>query len=195
MEIKDGNKIICPVCGQSALEEYDICAVCSWEYDLYQYQNPEAGGGANRLCLNDYKKRWAKLEEVMPRLIEKYGAVRAEAALGKYDELTVPRNNVAAFINELSGYGIKVMASFYNACSRYGYKRYSFHGYVWSYKNTPKEANDEILSVIFAKDPVLCCNEYDLIQIAEILAKSGNAAKTWETLTPNICVEPNPSEI
>ncbi|MCM1042810.1 MAG: hypothetical protein NC350_01200 [Corallococcus sp.] len=49
--------MLCPICGKYDLKyEYDICKVCFWEYDSYQYANPDEDGSANRLSLNNYKK-------------------------------------------------------------------------------------------------------------------------------------------
>lgn len=46
------NKIPCPVCGKSYLEEYDICSICNWENDPVQLLNPDFAGGANEMSLN-----------------------------------------------------------------------------------------------------------------------------------------------
>jgi hypothetical protein len=51
----------CPVCGFMTLraeEIYDICPVCMWEDDPLQTDDPSYSGGANELCLIDYKKKW-----------------------------------------------------------------------------------------------------------------------------------------
>ena len=51
----------CPVCGFDTLrvdEIYDICPICDWEDDPIQNDDPDYWGGANKLSLNDYKKKW-----------------------------------------------------------------------------------------------------------------------------------------
>ena len=53
--------IKCPVCGLYEFEEmddYDSCDVCFWQNDNLQIKRPDYWGGANDLCLNDYKKQW-----------------------------------------------------------------------------------------------------------------------------------------
>ena len=52
---------ICPVCGQYEFEEYgsfDICPICNWEDDSLQLEMPNYSGGATRLSLNEYRKKW-----------------------------------------------------------------------------------------------------------------------------------------
>lgn len=194
MKLKnETEKIICPVCGKNELEPYDICDECGWEFDPWQYDEEDMDGGANNLSLKDYKKWWAKLNGIMPDLIKKYGVGNSKVfAPRRYNNFVVPRENIVPFVNELSEYGVKIQANFYNVCERYGYSSYSFRGFVWAHGETPKENNDEILNLIFSENPVKACEEYNLIQLSEILNKSENAAETWEKLTPNIDVRPNP---
>lgn len=194
MKLKKENELItCPICGKSKLEMFDICAECFWEYDPWQYEDGNENCGANHLSLNSYKKWWAKIDEIMSTLIKKYSVTNSKVfASGKYHNLVVARNNIVSFVNELSGYGIKITANFYNICKQYDYPVNSFHGFVWSRKETPKENNDEILNVIFSKTPIKTCEEYNLVQLLEILNKSENVIDTWEKLTPNIDIKSNP---
>ena len=46
------NKFLCPVCGKTHVEEYDICNVCGWENDPVQFRKPDLPGGANEMSLN-----------------------------------------------------------------------------------------------------------------------------------------------
>lgn len=195
MKLKKENRlIICPVCGKSKLELFDVCGECGWEYDPYQYDDADMDGGANDLSLNNYKKWWAKLDEIMFNLIKKYSVGNSKVFTTlKYSNLVVSRENIAPFVNELSNYGIKVGANFYNVCKQFKYSKMSFHGFVWSHKETPKESNDEILNLIFSKNPIKTCEEYNLTQLLKILNKSKNIMDTWEKLTPNIDVISNPS--
>ena len=53
--------IKCPICGQYnfAMEnDFDVCPICNWENDGVQMNDPTYWGGANDLCLNDYKNEW-----------------------------------------------------------------------------------------------------------------------------------------
>lgn len=47
----------CYCCGYYTLSSgdmssYEICNVCFWEDDEYQYDNPDSAGGANKVSLN-----------------------------------------------------------------------------------------------------------------------------------------------
>ena len=58
----------CPVCNNETLEdlhEYDICTVCWWEDDPFQYEHPDYAGGANKLSLNQARAAWARGEIVL----------------------------------------------------------------------------------------------------------------------------------
>lgn len=81
----NNERSVCPVCGQYTFEGYDICKVCFWEDDPIQEDEPNYGGGANNLCLNDYKKWWQKLNRKLPPLMQKYGLKRLAETLKKSD--------------------------------------------------------------------------------------------------------------
>ena len=54
-------KYTCPCCGYKTLDEeppgtYDICAICFWEDDPVQFDDPDYEGGANRLSLKTAQK-------------------------------------------------------------------------------------------------------------------------------------------
>ena len=54
---------VCPICdsrNQGEAPSHDVCLTCEWEDDPLQRSNPTYWGGANDLCLNDYKKEWQK---------------------------------------------------------------------------------------------------------------------------------------
>lgn len=54
----------CPVCGKYEFEcenSFDICPYCGWEDDGIQTAEPNYSGGANHLCLNDYKKQYQEI--------------------------------------------------------------------------------------------------------------------------------------
>lgn len=55
---------ICPVCGQSELEAFEICPVCEWQNDRVQLAHPDMGGGANNMSLNHAKEAWKKGEKI-----------------------------------------------------------------------------------------------------------------------------------
>lgn len=49
----------CKCCGEKIIVEYgnfEICSNCGWEDDELQSKDPTLSGGANELCLNDYKE-------------------------------------------------------------------------------------------------------------------------------------------
>ena len=61
--------IKCPVCGEyefEAEDNYEICEFCGWENDRIQMDDPNEDCGANDVCLNEAKKRWANGETVFP---------------------------------------------------------------------------------------------------------------------------------
>ncbi len=179
----------CPICGQTKLkDEFDICEVCFWENDAYQYENPNNGGGANILSQNDYKIWWKTLETEMPKLIEKYKIKSTSLALWKYDEMSVPRKNIKSFIQDMTNLGIDLRASFYNVCKKYKLDKMTFVGFPLT------NSNKEIEEIIFTENPIKVCEKYKLKQIKEILSTSDDVLKTWESLTPNISVMPNPTK-
>ena len=50
------TKYFCPCCGYDTLTveppgTYDICPICFWEDDPFQYNDPTFTGGANRVSL------------------------------------------------------------------------------------------------------------------------------------------------
>ena len=52
------NKTLCPVCGKTYVNDYDICEVCNWENDPVQLKKPDLTGGANRMSLNQAKEAY-----------------------------------------------------------------------------------------------------------------------------------------
>lgn len=55
------RKYTCPCCGYKTLDEeppgtYDICAICFWEDDPIQFEDPDYEGGANRPSLKTAQK-------------------------------------------------------------------------------------------------------------------------------------------
>ncbi len=60
------KKYECPCCGYLTLDKkppgtFDICPVCFWEDDDYQYYHPDYRGGANEMSLNEAKHNFAIL--------------------------------------------------------------------------------------------------------------------------------------
>jgi hypothetical protein len=50
----------CPCCRFFTLDEqppgtYEICAICGWEDDPVQFEDPDYRGGANRPSLNEWR--------------------------------------------------------------------------------------------------------------------------------------------
>jgi len=55
--------IKCPVCGEYEFamdDDFDSCDICGWENDGLQLDEPSYSGGANVLCLNDYRAEWER---------------------------------------------------------------------------------------------------------------------------------------
>ena len=55
------KETLCPVCGEhhfSAVGAYEICPVCDLVDDGYQRWYPDADGCANRISLNEARRRW-----------------------------------------------------------------------------------------------------------------------------------------
>nr|WP_217895895.1 CPCC family cysteine-rich protein [Marininema halotolerans] len=55
----------CPCCGyltfdEDSLGEYEICAVCFWEDDPVQREDPTYAGGANTMSLEQARKNFAE---------------------------------------------------------------------------------------------------------------------------------------
>ena len=51
--MSETNKIPCPCCGKTMVEDYDICDECFWENDPVQLWKPDQQGGANHMSLNE----------------------------------------------------------------------------------------------------------------------------------------------
>ena len=57
---------LCPCCGRHYFEEkdaYEICPVCGWEDDPLQRREPDFGGGANSMSLNEAREAYREGEE------------------------------------------------------------------------------------------------------------------------------------
>lgn len=65
-EEKDGDPRCCwcPVCGECFLYSYDVCWNCGWENDPDQAMEPDAGGWANQMSLNEARKAYENDEWV-----------------------------------------------------------------------------------------------------------------------------------
>lgn len=59
LEYKD--ELLCPCCGRHYFTEknsYEICPVCGWEDDRFQRENPDYEGGANKMSLNEARRKY-----------------------------------------------------------------------------------------------------------------------------------------
>lgn len=184
---------LCPICEKYQFNDYfEICPICFWENDDVQNKQPDFSGGANNLSLNEYKKRWNKLTNIMPKLMDKYKVSRTNISHWEYDELNVPIENIKEFVNSLTKQDIGIRLSFYNVCEKFGYDYKTFVGFPILKHETNADKNAEALEIVFSKNPIETCKKYKLKQLLEILENSTDTKKTWEDLTPHICVEPNP---
>jgi Cysteine-rich CPCC len=62
----------CPACGFLTLREpppgsYEICAICGWEDDAVQFEDPNYRGGANQPSLNEWRSQFEA--ETLPELV------------------------------------------------------------------------------------------------------------------------------
>ena len=97
MENKWKPNCVCPICERHQFEDsYDICPVCFWENDGVQYDGPDFGGGANYLSLNDYKKRWKKLNDILPKLMKQYNISKTNLSPGPKESLPSTKNNTTS---------------------------------------------------------------------------------------------------
>ena len=55
----------CACCGEMIVEFFDICPICKWQNDPLQNDNPNYGGGANELSLNQAKAEWEKKNNLL----------------------------------------------------------------------------------------------------------------------------------
>ncbi len=57
----------CPVCGNYEFERennFEICAVCGWENDGIQMDDPDEEDCANEMSLNQARTAWTKGQKV-----------------------------------------------------------------------------------------------------------------------------------
>ena len=72
--MKKPSYYVCPICGKYKFNKngnYDICKHCGWENDNVMNDDPTFSGGANDLCLNDYKSRYEAYIKINPQYIWK----------------------------------------------------------------------------------------------------------------------------
>lgn len=86
-------KYKCPCCGLYTFNEpigdtYDICAVCFWEDDGWQLENPDEAGGANKVSLNEARKNY-----------KEFGACQSD--MKKYVRSVNKEDKICADLNEL----------------------------------------------------------------------------------------------
>lgn len=58
---------LCPVCEQHRYrydDFFEVCPVCGWEDDGVQRDDPDYGGGANHMSVNQARKAFAEGKEV-----------------------------------------------------------------------------------------------------------------------------------
>lgn len=68
-------KYTCPCCGYKTLDEeppgtYEICAICFWEDDPIQFDDPDYEGGANRPSLKTAQKNYQLFRACEKRIVE-----------------------------------------------------------------------------------------------------------------------------
>ena len=59
----------CPVCGKYYFDaehgDYDVCEVCGWINDPYQYDYPDEDCCGNNMSLNQAREAYKKGEEIL----------------------------------------------------------------------------------------------------------------------------------
>lgn len=58
------EKMKCPCCGRTMVEDFDICTVCHWQSDPVQNDDPDYCGGANEMSLNEAREAFKNGEQV-----------------------------------------------------------------------------------------------------------------------------------
>lgn len=63
----------CPICGYYTFEDglgltFDICPVCFWEDDIFDYDEPDADTGANCVSLQEARENYLKIGAIHPSL-------------------------------------------------------------------------------------------------------------------------------
>jgi hypothetical protein len=58
-------KFTCPCCGYKTLDDkppgsFNICSVCHWEDDDFQFQHPDIAEGANHVSLREAQENYRK---------------------------------------------------------------------------------------------------------------------------------------
>ena len=64
------KRIICPCCGKTLVDEYEICDVCDWENDPVQLAKPDYAGGANKMSLNEERKAYMRCQHAKKDIAE-----------------------------------------------------------------------------------------------------------------------------
>jgi Cysteine-rich CPCC len=64
--VNPGHRFLCPCCSSRTIHNlggYEICDICKWEDDPFQFSDPNCAGGANRTSLNVARENWKKNQE------------------------------------------------------------------------------------------------------------------------------------
>jgi len=68
-------KFTCPCCGYKTLKRnppgtFEICKICFWEDDNFQYKNPDFKRGSNESSLNEARKNFLKIGASCERFLK-----------------------------------------------------------------------------------------------------------------------------
>lgn len=68
------KKFVCPCCKKNVFEQgpgsLEICPVCFWQDDLFQFENPDSDDGANSVSLVESIKNYAKYGACEKRFVK-----------------------------------------------------------------------------------------------------------------------------
>ena len=73
----------CPCCGNLTFDvappgTFEICPVCYWEDDEFQYRNPQAAGGANKVSLEVGRRNYRDFGACSEAFVSQVRAPRSE---------------------------------------------------------------------------------------------------------------------
>ena len=65
------KRVKCPICGYYTFKDglgltFDICPVCFWEDDIFDYDEPDADTGANCVSLQEARENYLKIGAIHP---------------------------------------------------------------------------------------------------------------------------------
>ena len=93
----------CPICRlHEFTEDFERCPFCEWQHDRVQEKDPTYWGGANNLCINDYKAEWLNkkyvLKDLTPQMLADYKRYLKPECWDEFKQSMLEENSVAGQI-------------------------------------------------------------------------------------------------